>query len=60
MMSKDQVWSNFEFLESDQKEQKAKFLNCNAIVSARAPRLKAHIQKCGNVSSDMMICICLR
>ena len=30
------------------KEQKAKCLDCNAKVSARAPRLKSHVQKYEN------------
>ena len=52
MKPKDPVWSNFEVLDSENsKEQKAKCLNCNAIISARAPRLKSHLQKCGNFES---------
>ena len=52
MKPKDLVWSNFEVLENDNsKEQKAKCLSCNAIISARAPRLKSHILKCGNFES---------
>ena len=52
MKPKDPVWSNFEVLDNDNsKEQKAKCLSCNAIISARAPRLKSHVQKCGNFES---------
>ena len=52
MKPKDPVWSHFEVLENDNsKEQKAKCLSCNAIISARAPRLKSRVQKCGNFES---------
>ena len=47
MKHKDPVWSNCEVLDSENsKEQKAKCLNCSAVVSAQAPRLKSHLQKC--------------
>ena len=53
MKPKDPVRSKFEVLENDNsKEQKAKCLNCNAMMSARAPRLKRHVQKCGNFDSS--------
>ena len=53
MKPKDPVRSNFEVLENDnRKEQKAQCLHCNAMMSARAPRLKSHFQKCENFDSS--------
>ena len=54
MKSKDQAWSNFEVLENDNsKEQKAKCLDCNAIISARAPRLKSKYPDCQEITHDL-------
>lgn len=52
MKQKDPLWSNFEVFENDNnKEQKAKCLSCNALISAKAPRLKNYVQTCKNLES---------
>lgn len=50
MKPKDPIWSFYTILEENNKTS-AKCNDCNVIVSAKAPRLRTHIEKCLSTKS---------
>ena len=45
MKQKDPIWNFFAVVEQDNKTS-ASSIDCKTVVSAKAPRLRAHREKC--------------